>query len=85
MKFSIARALGIADKRTGFDWSVLVVLCAVTVLTNVLLSDQGCMAEAADPERPRLSDRCLLRVVPAMILLILALIFQFQRLVGKCT
>jgi len=85
MKFSISRALGIADKRKGFDWSALVVLCAVTILINVLLSDRGCMAEAADPERRRLSDRCLIRIVPAVILLILMLIFQFQRLVGKCT
>ena len=80
--WSIAKMLGIVDKRQGFDWSILLVICAATMVVQLLMED-GCREEMLDPQK-KISQKCQSRLIPAMIIMLVLTILQFQRLVGKC-
>lgn len=80
--WSIAKMLGIVDKRQGFDWSIVLIICAATAVAQLLMED-GCRAEMLDPQK-KISARCQSRLIPALVITLAIAILQFQRLVGKC-
>lgn len=80
--FSVAKLLGIKDNRKGIDWSIILVIIAATVASSILMDD-GCKAEMEDPSKP-IGQRCLTRLIPALIITIFLMVLQFQRLVGRC-
>ena len=83
VSFSISKLLGVVDKRKGFDWSFILIIVAAAAIIQILKAD-GCRDEMLDPSK-KLSPKCQARVLPTFIIMLIVTIYQFQRLVGKCT